>query len=339
MAIQAEAAEVPAYLEEVVPLGAEIPGVNIDWDNRIKLWNLTWQIAEALRDPSEPDSSGQLRIDLSGAGDEAEREPARTFSVDDLARAVPGAIEGGLYIPRFGPVWQTAEGKVDVPYDFASEDAKNARWLIRSGKTTPIKPSDITIIFPSEEAKQIGYYAKALADRTKTSTRAANRDLPDRDEVNEKVDRSAHHQLEGYVKKMTALEKGLVSERGVLRSLFRDMSSHWQAHYKARNLDKRRKGVEERLHLTVETSATTLKLEDTAVRGLHRAIRHNLYGHLTQDEQEQMWTMYLLMIGRYTTNKLDRLVSHIDACKKEMETYQPAIDRKAQREAGAKQPA
>jgi hypothetical protein len=72
-------------------------------------------------------------------------------------------------------------------------------------------------------------------------------------------------------------------------------------------------------------------MDDVAIRGLHKAIRFNLYG-LSQAEQEAMWKNYLILVGRHSAAKIDRVASCIRACRAEMDVYQPFVDRKTQKE-------
>lgn len=297
--------------QEMLPFEAEIvpirQHVEIDWERKLTLRRLVWIIAE-----NEP-------------------LPQSYATSDDLTNAQPLAIEAGLYIPKDDPRYENAEGLIEVNPRFATDAAKTAAQEVGEGKQPKVPPTFIGVIFPPDEFKGIGYYPKALAKRVRTDTRAANLSAADRDEVDEKAGRSAGHTLEGYIKKMNGLQNGLFDERNMLRSLFKDLTTPaWQAHYKARNLDKKRKQADEKIHKTAEVASINLNLGNTAIEGLHKAIKFNLYGHLTQDQLVESWLRYIVMTGRYASARIDRLVSSIAASQSELGRYQEFLDRKPQ---------
>lgn len=276
----------------------------VDWSRKITLRKLVWAL------------SGEENI----AADYA--------SEPDLSLATPVSIESGLYIKAGDPRFADAEGIVTISSRHATEAAKQALKDERAGKQPKVPPINTGIIFPSDEFSVLGYYPKALARHQRTKTRRANRTNPDRDEAKEKVGRSAGHTLEGYIKGMNTLEGTLLDERAVLMSLYRDLTTPiWQARFKARNLDRRRKQADETIHNTAETASINLNLGTTAVEGLHRAIRANLYRRGTQDQLAENWLSYIVMTGRYAAARIDRLTSLVATAQEELTRYQPFLDR------------
>lgn len=297
-------------IQPVLPFDGDVvrfsPLESIDWERRMTLRNLVWLHAA---DQQLPDG----------------------FATEQaLADAHPLTIESGLYISVDDPRHDGAEGLVKVNTKFATANAKEAIDEIRAGKRPKVPPTGVSIVFPPDEFESVGHYPRALAKHMRSRTRKANFANPNRDEADETVGRSGGHILENYIGKMEVVENRIVDERKMLRSLFRDLASPvWQAHYKARNLEKRRETTDEKIHETSEIATINLNLGTDSIKALHNAIKYNLYGHNTHDEQVAWWKSYIALVMRYGAARIDRLTSATDACRDELKQFQPFLDRKS----------
>lgn len=216
---------------------------------------------------------------------------------EDLQRATPKVLQGGLYIMPRDPRYKTAE--------------------LRSGD----------VVFPSYEYPIVTRSARDLAVTTSARVRKANRDLADRDELERKAMHGAAEALNGKLLSMTRLHDHLEARRTMLRSLGNDLQSTWTAHFKAKNLDKRREEADQAIHETAEVACVNLGLDTVAIEGLHRAIKLHLY---RQDEnpvlQRVRWQQYIVMTGRHTRAKQERLATQLRFSQKEFERYEPYMD-------------
>lgn len=252
--------------------------------------------------------------------------PAEEITEVAAVNATPATLEDGLYIARDDARFKTAESLVFVDSKYATEEAKAAS---RTGEPTKVPPIDTGVVFPAYEFKLVGHHPRALGKHTRNRARNANAGNPDRDEADEVVGRSGGHALERYLGGMETVQERLVSERQVLRSLLKDLiSPAWQAHYKGRNLEKRREETDDKIHEAAEIATVNLNLGNTAINGLHAAIRYNLYGQAPEDQQTNWWKRYIIFVGRYTSARIDRLTSASESCKDELKRYQPYLDRK-----------
>lgn len=250
-------------------------------------------------------------INLAGQDVNVTPEP----EIRDFENAAPVAIERGLYIPYKDPRYQRAQQMVRLGVD----------------ATTSPTLHNVGVVFPSSEFHIVARNARDLARFTEARTRNANKDNPDRDEIRQKVGRSAGHALFEKITDIFGLNSQIKDELTVMRSLYRDLNSSWQAHYKSKNLEKKRAFADERIHETSETSTINLNLGSTAIKGLHRAIKKNLYGgNRTHAETAFNWQSYIKLVGRYMGARVHKLELSQTMCEEEFAKYRHFLEPQAE---------
>lgn len=183
------------------------------------------------------------------------------------------------------------------------------------------------VVFPSREFKFIARNPRDLAKHTKSGTREANKTLSDRDEAYQKVGRSAGHVLETQITRLTRYAATMSEKRLRLLSLVRDIDPPLGVvHYKAKNLEIVRNEVDEAIHETAEVATINLNFDTTAVRGLHKVIRYNLYGSSDQERRMAYWRRYIVMTGKHTRAKLNAATTSKIACERELTIYAPFLN-------------
>jgi hypothetical protein len=179
------------------------------------------------------------------------------------------------------------------------------------------------VVFPSDEYPIVARNARDLARSTEARTQAANESEPNRDQVRQKVGRSVAHTLNAKISSIATLNAQLTEDRETMRSLYKDLRSSWIAHYKVKNLDKKRAFADEQIHEAAEVSSLHLNLGTTSVQGLHRAIRKNLYGgNRTHGQIAEKWRSYINMVGSYMGARIYKLDLSQNMCEQEMSRYE-----------------
>jgi hypothetical protein len=228
-------------------------------------------------------------------------------TTDDYVHAEPPSIETGLYIGPRDPRFASGE------------------QLVRVG--VPAHPvtattRDFGVVFPSDEFSVVARSPRDFARHTEARTRNANLVNDNRDEVDEKVRRSVIHALDSKVKSISKLSIDLGTERTALLSLYRDLNYSWQAHHKVRNLAKLRIFADEKIHETAELATINLEMDTVAIKGLHRAIKKNLYGGNRSHARTAFnWQRYIKMVGTHTKAKLEKADISQRMCEKELDRY------------------
>lgn len=244
---------------------------------------------------------------------EAHSDPALDIYRKNFKDADTEALESGLYIPRNDPRYSKAELLVTVSTEPCHLDLPG------------IVPHDVGVVFPREEFSIVARSAKDLSRHVRAKTRRANGSEEDRDEVEARVNRSAAHAMEGKLKGINELDNYLIDERKLLFTVLREARSLWAAHYKAKNLDKKRKQADELIHNAAETASINLNLGTVTIRAMHRAIASNLYRRGSSRELRNMWQKYLTMTGRYTNARRGKVSQSKSACEKEFAIYAPSL--------------
>ncbi len=223
--------------------------------------------------------------------------PLDYASVVDQERARPYSFRGGLYVRRDDPRHETA------------------KLLHRD------------VVFPSQEFDTLVNSPREFTKRIEARIIKANQEMRDRDELNHKTHRGAGEALKTKIFNLGSLSTKLANRNLLLDSLSTDMSSEWQAHYKARNLESRREEVDQIIHETAEVSSYNMEWGDAAVSGLHKAIKFHLY---RKDDHPQhrrtRWLEYMKVVRQHTHAKLAEAAKSKDACLKEFEKYAPYLE-------------
>ncbi len=261
----------------------------------------------------EPDSRITLGRLARLAGEGAEIQPEPTVS--EYESAEPETINRGLYIP----------------YNDSRYTA--AQQLVRLGVDPTARPfvqQNVGVVFPASEFHVVARNARDLANHTAAVTRRANESVEDRDEVHAKVGRSIAHALTSKIDSLDDLDNRLKTERATLRSLHKDAGSAWQAHYKVKNLEPKRKFADERIHEATEVAAINLNHGTITVKGIHRVIKKRLYGsNQSQAEIGHNWQRYIRMVGVYTGARIHKISLSKDMCESELYRYQHFLQARA----------
>ena len=211
--------------------------------------------------------------------------------------AEPNIIERGLYIERPDPRHRTAE-------------------QLYGG-----------VVFPAGEFMVVARSPNDLARHVRSGTREANMTVVDRDEVDEKVGRSAARSLKSNITRLARYTASMSEKRLKLLSLIHDIDPPLGVvHFKARNLDRLRKKVDLAIHETAEVATISLDLDTSAIKSLHKVNRYNLYGSNNQQRRMSYWRKYILMTGKHTKTKMEAASGSINACERELKVYAPFLE-------------
>lgn len=249
-----------------------------------------------------------------GPNDGIEQNEDRLLEVveQDFANARPAVITRGLYIPG---------------YDRRFMDSRTEQLV----RVAPKKEKQQEgVVFPAEEFPSIARNARDLSYHMMARTRGANAANKDRIDVDGRVGRSAGHIMEDKIKKMNVLENSLLKNRSdLLIPLYRETYSDWQSHFKAENLDKKRKEFDEQLHYTIETASINQDIGSTAIKAAHRAAFSNMYRRGSSKEINNSWQGYVRMVGEYVSKRVAKIEISRANCHEQLAEYQPFLDAKA----------
>lgn len=252
---------------------------------------------------------GQNLGPTEGVSDEY--DPLLEVTDNDFANCAPSTLERGLYIPRFDPRYTQ----------------KSTEQLVRPGQYSD--RSEYGVVFPSTEFTTVARSARDLAVHTMAKTRKANRasiDIVDKDNT---TGRSVAHMLGRYIRGLNSLEDELIEKReSLLIPLYRETYSPWQAHFKARNLDKKRKQFDEHLHDTIETATLNLDIGSTAIKAVHRAAASNLYRRGSSREINAQWKRYIEFVGKYVAERRKKIAQSKERCQEQYEHFEPFLATK-----------
>lgn len=304
--------KLPAYIQEPMPLypvvqeldnsrGAVLAEIDvlpsIDGDQRITLGRLATFYGQRLGPADGIEQNQDILLEVQEK---------------DFTRAQPSAIAEGLYIKRADPRFS---------------DPKTEQLVRVTPKNNPRQAG---VVFPVDEFRFVARNAKDFAKHVMAQTRNANSANPDRIVVDGTVGRSAGHALESKVKAMNVLENQLLDNRAkLLVPLYREAKSDWQAHFKAKNLDKKRKQFDEQLHYVIETATINTNLGATAIKAVHRAAAANMYRRGSSKEINFHWQRYVRLVGKYVNARLIKVGISREECQQELKHYQPFLDAKA----------
>ncbi len=286
----------PSYAAELVPAGT-YPDVSAD--ARITLPSLIDRITPTIRFGREP-------------------------SIDDFQHARPVYLEERLYIPP-----------KTVQYDEAYHVVRLGVGRPPAGNKIPPK-AQLGVAFQPAEYTIVARNAPDFARHTVNKTQDARWGDTDREEARRSAMRSAGHALTSKISAQDSLAKRLTDENESFRHLRVHLRSPRQVRIRAEKLEQERALADERIHSTVEVAAMLYELKNTAVAGLHRAIRKRVYhGNYSHAERSAFFIEYLDMVGVHANAKLYKIALSRAMCAQELRKYQPYLDEKAAREADA----
>jgi hypothetical protein len=185
------------------------------------------------------------------------------------------------------------------------------------------------IVFNEDEFKVVARNPRDLVKHIKNTTRQANRFNDDRQDVHERVGRAAAHVLVERIAVLNSYQGQSEARRAKLLSLIRDIeSTHWGAHFQAKNLVAARYWAELLIHQTAEVASINRSVDNIAIQGMHKQIKYRLYGG-EQTDRMHNWRKYLYVVGRHTKSKMLAIGTSRAAAEKELEIYQPYLQRNA----------
>jgi len=178
-----------------------------------------------------------------------------------------------------------------------------------------------------------------LASSTFSNTLSANLSRPEEErlsieESQEVANRSAGHALESLV----GIQEGLIKDLSVqlthLRA-FRDaIRARGRAHYSGRNLDVIRKTVDTVVSSDLEIAYLNRVWADQGVDlgDLKRALIYNLYGRKGHNNTRLLlWRQYISMAGQHTRKQLVVAKGAIGKSRRELEHFEPYLERGRQK--------
>ncbi len=232
----------------------------------------------------------------------------------DFELAEPKKIESGLYI---------------YPDDPRYNHPSTEQLVRLRAKGDWFSPG---VVFPSQHYATVARSPANLAEHVMNKTRKAKDDKADRVVIDASVGRSAGHALKSKMSAMNSYENELLSIRSsvlipLYRETLRNLSNRpWDARFKAKNLDKKRKIFDEMLHDTVETSTINQDISITAINGLHRAITSQLYRYGSNQNRSQRWKDYILLYGTYTKSQCEKIQLSKQRTADELKFYEQFLD-------------
>jgi hypothetical protein len=234
-------------------------------------------------------------------------------TIDDYFHAEPKAIERGLYINPRNPKYRQAQHVVTLGVPPRPEN------IITLG--------DLAVVFPPTEYAIVARNSRDLGRASVSRTAKARLNEPSASEAHNTSMRSAGHTLIAKRDAQGRLLNVLGSEREDYKALYRDLITPFRTRYKAKNLEKKRALLDEKVHETIEVASVFLELDDPALAGLHKATRKNLYnGNYSSSEFAYNWVRSLIMVGLHNAAKAYKLRLSSELCLEELKMYKPYLD-------------
>jgi hypothetical protein len=240
-------------------------------------------------------------------------------AIDDFGNASKASIKAGLFIP---------------PHDDRYHNP-DTEQLVRTGNIMGDNPL-WGVVFPADQFKKVARSPRGLAEQRMAVTRDANKDNPDDAAVDATVGRSAGHVMERYIPGMVKLDDQLDALREkVLLPLHSEARFNWQAHYNTKAIDLKFKIFVEEMHNTLDTASLNLNIGTVALKAAHRALTSNLTRRGSASEQNAQLQEYVGLSRQYVKARRKKINLALKFCGITLETFQPYLDAKAEREEAA----
>jgi hypothetical protein len=263
----------------------------------------------------QPDLEASRRISLPnltaivGATLHFGREP----NVKDYLLADADYINSGLYVARGTYEFDKAHHVV--------------RLGVYGGRRDGAQP--LGVVFPPYEFKVVARNARDLGRHTVNRTRDSRWSSPDRDESREASMRSAGHALMGKIESQRSLSASLDEERLVMRALFAHLMNPSKQRIRASRLKGHLALLDEKIHEDAEMASIIHQLKSFQVVGMHKAIRRNIYtGNLSSAQRSYNLARYILVVGRHSKKKIEKLKIAQAQCQEQLPEYQSYLDAK-----------
>lgn len=229
---------------------------------------------------------------------------------NDFKRADPEILEKGLYIPpRSNKRIRLEDSLITIGHQPAT--------LVADG----VVPRNVGVVFPPDEFVIVARNAADFAKSVKNKTANKNKNQLNREEVMAKKNRAAAHALTGKLQRMNTLEDEILDQTKLMRKVYKQTRSTWRAQYKAKNLDRDRRVVNELIHETAEIAGSTFNLGTTALSALHRAITSRLYRNGSSNDLISSWGEYLTLTGQYANARRGKIWQSRLDCEEQLSRY------------------
>ncbi len=246
---------------------------------------------------------------------------------EDFWRASPCGLTHGLYI-----------GREDDRYT----DPKTEQ-LIRIHRDRDYH--SYGVVFPSDQFHTVARSPLDLIKHAMATTRNANKDNGDTEDVEARVGRTAGHALESKIAAMNKIDAELEAARtAVFVPLQAEAMSNrahpWIARYRSKDIDALLKSVDKQYHEVIDTAAINFNVGSTALKGAHdtaasalkaahRAGASALYRTPDNLTRNIRMVDVINMLRRYTQERRIKIAISKEECERILASdYQEFLDQK-----------
>lgn len=244
----------------------------------------------------------------------SDNEAVIQLALDRSDRAAPEVLDYGLIIPPRDRRYRNATNLITV--------SNESTRFVAPGTVDRVTG----VVFPGDQFVLVARNARDLARHAKAVSLRKNDGNPDVEEVERKLKTAAGLTLDNYHGGLDKLEGELVQENEFLKKMLKQASSSWAAQYKAKNLDKHRKRVDEAIHDTVDLACINLNIGNFTINALHASVVRNLYRQGSRKDIMNQWQRYIVWLGRYGNAKRGKVIQSRDAVERQLVHYTQFIE-------------
>ena len=141
-----------------------------------------------------------------------------------------------------------------------------------------------------------------LAAVATSRSRVNNREEPDREIAENKIQRASIHAIENRTSALDKVKEQLEFDYIVLKAVWRDLQGKRRGHrrFKASNLDLFLQRSEELIHASVETAGTVQEWTPDKRELALNGIRYKLWGSKNNNQRLDNWSDYIAVSGKHT---------------------------------------
>lgn len=254
----------------------------------------------------------EVRLTFPRFFTEISRNFPETYSDDDAYDAAkPASIESGLLIPRYDP--RRRQNPTNLIVTDGGFDTKPRGHMFAPSvgvvfdseifKIVARSPGDLAKASKAETLKKITKERIQEDSRSLSTEEMAKR----KEEDEQRTIRSAVHALDSKIVAMDSLRKVLDEDRHFLLRMRRAIKPNSRIHFKAKNLSRYRKELDERIHDTTDLASKNMDWSPFLLVSIHRAIYNNIYN---QPHQRRISNIrgYIEMLGRHCRAKQEKTI-------------------------------
>ncbi len=284
-AVQAELTELRSIAEVEI-----LEGLGCDPERRTNIAIYAGQIGVALADTPR---------------EKVTTDSALNVYPDDFRRARLERLSSGLYVPKGSELYRTADRLITIGYAPCTLEAQG------------VVDRDVGVVVGPDEYDRYMRSAWGVALHSRTTTR----DARDQDKVREETIRatksSAVQTMDNYIMSMKKLEGEFIIKADLFWSMYRDARSVWHAGHRTKNLEVKRRQVDEMIHEIAEIAIGTLNYGTTKAKATHNVIASNLYRRGSAKELAESWRAYTIWGYEYMNAKRGKVDQSTNACEME----------------------